>query len=292
MKVDIRPGKYVVAVSGGVDSIVLLDLLCKNKELTLVVAHFDHGIRPDSIEDRKFVGEAAKRHGLEFVYETAQLGPRASEEQARNARYAFLRAQAKKYQADSIITAHHQDDLIETALLNMLRGTGRKGLTSMAGSGDILRPLLGVSKTEIRNYAKEHKLLWREDPTNEDISYFRNYIRKELVPKLGYAQRQKLVGILTSLTVTNKELDQEIAKYMQFTTGESNKMDKRVLISFTHAIACEAIAEWLRKNDIRDFDKNLIERMVIAAKTYKAGQKAAITKGKFLLVGKQTIEII
>lgn len=292
MKLNIKPGKYIAAVSGGVDSMVMLDLLCRNKALIVIVAHFDHGIRPDSVEDRKFVGEMANHYGMKFVYDTAQLGPRASEEQARNARYAFLNAMAEKYHANGVITAHHQDDMIETALLNMLRGTGRKGLTSLASSEKIVRPLLGESKKSILTYAKKNKLKWREDPSNEDLNYFRNYIRKKLMPKLSYAERQKLVELLGGLSATNKEIDKEIASYLQFINKEMNIMEKRLIVGLSHKLACEAVAEWLRKNDIREFDKNLIERLVISIKTYKAGQKAAVTKGRHLLVGKQTIEII
>lgn len=292
MKLDIRPGRYVVAVSGGVDSMVLLDLIVKLQKLDLLVVHFDHGIRPDSAVDCRFVAQAAKKYGLEFVYGTAQLGPRASEEQARNARYTFLRSEARKFKASAIITAHHQDDMIETALLNMIRGTGRKGLTSIASATDILRPLLTVSKDQIIDYAKANKINWREDPTNEDTDYFRNYIRKELVPKMSVAERKKLVELLASLTVTNREIDDEIANYLHFSNKKLNVMNRNLLISLSHNIACEALAEWLRKNNIREFDKNSIERLVIAVKTYKSGQKAAIVKGKYLSIGKRTVEII
>ena len=292
MKISIRPGKYIAAVSGGIDSMVLLDVLARQEGLELIVAHFDHGIRSDSIEDRRFVGQAAKKAGCKFIYETARLGARTSEEQARDARYGFLRETAATHHADAIITAHHQDDMLETALMNMLRGTGRKGLTSIVGNTEILRPLLHVSKAQIQHYAKTHELQWREDYTNEDTTYFRNYIRKKLMPKLSYAERQKLVEMLTSLHHTNMEIDKEIANYLQFQDKKEHILNKHLFMGLTHPLACEAMAEWLRKNEIRDFDKNLIERLVVAVKTYKAGQKADILKGRYLLVGKQTIEII
>src|SRR6185436_20114617 len=127
MKISVRPGKYVVAVSGGVDSMVLLDLLRQKPKLELVVAHFDHGIREDSAQDRKLVQRIAKAYGLPFVHAKGNLGPKAGEALAREARYAFLRQVQADHDAKAIITAHHQDDMLKTAIMNLLRGTGRRG---------------------------------------------------------------------------------------------------------------------------------------------------------------------
>ena len=113
---------YVVAVSGGVDSVVLLDVFSKIKHHTLVVAHFDHGIRTDSVHDARFVEALAKKHTLTFETLREELGADASEEKARDRRYAFLRSVAKKYDG-RIVTAHHSDDAVETIAINMSRGT-------------------------------------------------------------------------------------------------------------------------------------------------------------------------
>ncbi|HEX6258362.1 MAG TPA: tRNA lysidine(34) synthetase TilS, partial [Candidatus Saccharimonadales bacterium] len=129
-KTHLASGTYVVAVSGGVDSIVLLDMLAGQAGLELIVAHFDHGIRQDSTEDAEFVRAAAQRYSLPFELGQATLGPGASEEAARTARYSFLRSIAKKYQA-RIVTAHHADDVIETIAINVARGTGWRGLVSL-----------------------------------------------------------------------------------------------------------------------------------------------------------------
>src|SRR4051794_19867846 len=119
-----KPGSYVVAVSGGVDSMALLHYLQTRPGIKLTVAHFDHGIRDDSPEDRKLAQEVAKSYKLPFVYHEGRLGGEASEATARAARYDFLNKVRRSSQAQAIITAHHQDDLLETAILNMLRGTG------------------------------------------------------------------------------------------------------------------------------------------------------------------------
>ena len=119
----LKPGKYVLAVSGGVDSMTLLDVLSKNTELDLVVAHFNHGIRDDSSEDEKLVLEAARKYNLSVRLGHARLGPKASEADARQARYIFLHSVVRQEDAKALITAHHQDDMLETAILNLLMVT-------------------------------------------------------------------------------------------------------------------------------------------------------------------------
>src|ERR1700693_5976581 len=174
---SLKPGKYVLAVSGGVDSVVLLDLLCKNQGLDIIVAHFDHGIRQDSARDREFVQALTRGYKLPFVLGQAKLGPNASEETARETRYEFLYGVVKKTKSKGLITAYHQDDVIETAIINLLRGTNRKGLSSRLSSDKIFRPMLEIPKSDLLAYAKANKLDWHEDLTNLDTTYLRNYIR-------------------------------------------------------------------------------------------------------------------
>ena len=171
--------RYVIAVSGGVDSVVLLDKLAKQYEPSqLLVAHFDHGIRSESAHDSEFVRELAAGYGIAFETKREELGSDASEEFARDRRYEFLRAVAKKHGA-KIMTAHHGDDIVETIAINLVRGTGWRGLAVLASS-DIDRPLLGVTKPELIDYANEHELTWHEDATNKDTKYLRNDLRQKL----------------------------------------------------------------------------------------------------------------
>src|SRR3990167_9095744 len=206
IKLDLPAGKYILAVSGGVDSMSLLHLLVQKRQqkadsniqhptsnIEFVVAHFNHGIRPDSDKDEELVHKAAKKYQLPFEVGYGKLGPGASEELARKARYQFLGRLKDKYQAKTILTAHHQDDLLETAIINVFRGTGRRGLTAISENPDISRPLLDVPKTKIMSYAKRHKLKWREDPTNTDETKLRNYVRRRVVAKLTDQQRRDLL---------------------------------------------------------------------------------------------------
>jgi tRNA(Ile)-lysidine synthetase-like protein len=177
----IQPGTYIIAVSGGVDSVSLLDILAK-QQATLIVAHFDHGMRPDSRADEQFVAGLAKQYKLGYVTERKELGATSSEAAARRARYDFLFRARQKFNASKIITAHHSDDIIETMMINIIRGTGWRGLCSLKNTADIYRPFLKVSKADIMRYANTHNLKWKEDSTNQNQGYLRNAIRHQLLP--------------------------------------------------------------------------------------------------------------
>lgn len=291
IKIDVPAGKYVVAVSGGVDSMVLLDLLAKQSELKLVVAHFEHGIRPDSDEDRKLVEQAAAKYNLPFVFERGYLGTQASEATAREARYNFLRKIKAKQGAKAIITAHHQDDMLETAILNILRGTGRKGLSSLASGGDILRPLLHVSKKDIYEYAHSHpRIAWREDITNAEERYLRNYIRQRFVAKLGDHGRQLLLEYITRAATANPLIDTMLEGDIKaYTTREG--LSRHWFIMLPYDVSAEVMAAWLRSEGIREFDRRTISRLVVAAKTARPGKLADINAGYLLKVHKTHLQL-
>lgn len=168
----------VVAVSGGVDSVVLLHILARRQEAKLTIAHFDHGIRLESDADARFVEGLAAMYQLPFFVKQEILGEQASEELARDRRYAFLNEVAEKVDGH-IVTAHHADDVVETIAINISRGTGWRGLTPMSHQG-IIRPLLGMTKQEIYKYALAHSLEWVEDETNQSERYLRNRMRRAL----------------------------------------------------------------------------------------------------------------
>jgi tRNA(Ile)-lysidine synthase len=239
MKVEILPGKYVVAVSGGVDSMVLLDLLRQMPGVELVVAHFEHGVRQDSDEDRKMVQATAEKYGLTFVFDRGNLGAGVSEAAAREARYNFLRRVQKEQGARAIITAHHQDDLIETAIVNILRGTGRKGLSALGSGEHLVRPLLNVPKKDLLAYAKAHNLAWHEDSTNADDHYLRNYIRHQIMPRLGKDGRTQIVKHIEQAREANEELDALLAAQKPLSSPE---LDRRWFISLPYDIAASSTA--------------------------------------------------
>jgi len=285
MEVKVPAGKYVLAVSGGVDSVVLLDLLSNLSGIDLVIAHFNHGIRPDSVKDELLTANLAAKYKLPYEAGKRGLGAKASEDAARQARYAFLEDVQNKHAASKIITAHHQDDLIETALINLIRGTGRQGLSAISSNPDILRPLLKFSKKEIIGYAKANKLKWREDMTNADTDYLRNYLRHKVLSGLDTVKREALLSHLSAVSSINRKIDQDIATLSQIVGNE--QIDRRAFSELPVSIGNEILVYQLRANDIRDFDAKTIRRLNMAIRTAKADSTHHIKRSARLKVGRQ-----
>lgn len=174
----------IAAVSGGVDSAVMLHHIATKPDSVAVVAHYDHGIREDSADDARFVKGLAEKYGLRFELGEGHLGANASEDRARSARHTFLREVSQKYGGVKIATAHHRDDTIETAIINILRGTGRRGMSALRETDLYLRPLISWTKPRIYEYAVQNRLEWVEDPTNASDKYLRNRVRHKLIPLL------------------------------------------------------------------------------------------------------------
>jgi len=210
----------VVAVSGGADSVALLDYLAHRHdlELSLVVAHLNHCLRgSESDGDEAFVRELASALGLPFecrrvdVRGLAAEGSLSLEEAGRNARYSFFAEVAERHHASSVALAHHGDDQAETVLMRLLRGAGTGGLSGMAFSsraGRVVRPFLGLRRSEIDEYIASRGLSYRTDSSNTDTSFLRNRVRSHLMPLLaGYNQS---IARRLSDTAAIAALDEEI----------------------------------------------------------------------------------
>ncbi|MFQ3566437.1 MAG: tRNA lysidine(34) synthetase TilS [Aggregatilineales bacterium] len=190
----------IVAVSGGADSLALLHLLWRMRKklgCALHVASLDHGLRgEDGAKDVHHVGLAAQALGLPFTagyIDVAALAMNVGiESAARSARYRFLAETARKVNANKLATAHHADDQAETVLMHLLRGAGLEGLRGMGacspvpGHADLMliRPLLRCSRAELEGYCLEHGLSPRHDVSNEDMTFTRNRIRRQILPQL------------------------------------------------------------------------------------------------------------
>src|SRR6267142_4594404 len=184
-----EPGQALVAVSGGVDSVALLDLLSDTASdlgLSLVVAHIDHGIQSDSPTVRQSVAALAEKYGLPFESVELHLGPETTETEARRARYAWLREVQRRRGARYIVTAHHEDDQVETIVLRGLRGSAPAGLAGIAarGRGGLVRPLLPFTRGELLAYVAERGLPVYDDPANRDPRHLRSWVRTTLLPLL------------------------------------------------------------------------------------------------------------
>lgn len=221
--------KYLLAVSGGVDSMVLLDMVATNyhglreKYLSgaqfpadFVVAHYDHGIRGKvSAEDAEFVRQQCRNYGVVVQCGCGKLAAVTGEAVARQYRYDFFRRVAEAIARDDepvyLVTAHHQDDLLETIALNIVRGTGWRGLAPM-NQPQVLRPLLDIAKAELVSYAIEHGLTWREDQTNDSPRYLRNRLRVLLASR-SPADKAELTRLYERQKYLRRQIEQELEHY-------------------------------------------------------------------------------
>ena len=233
-KLFVPEEKVIIAVSGGADSIALLDLLVNfsknNFPLQLAVASLDHGLRKESKDEINFVQGLSRKYNLPFFNSKVELlkeKQTAIEERARKERYIFLEKIAKIYQAFKIAVAHHADDQVETVLLNFLNGTGIAGLSGMKIRRPIfhnskiflVRPLFYFTKKEIIQYLKKKKLPWCEDKSNLDEKYTRNLIRHKIIPFIKQSNYQQFDSnlIKTSTHCRNivNYLEQEAENFLQ-----------------------------------------------------------------------------
>lgn len=183
-----RADKLLLAISGGVDSMVMVDLFYR-AQWPIEIAHVNHSTRNGaSDQDASFVKQYATDRDI--PYHEKKLDYRIMsqgnfQENARNARYEFFRMLCGARSLAYIATAHHQDDRWETFMIHLNRKSGLSGLTSLDGrSGDIIRPLLQFTKSQIETYAKDNQLAWREDSSNSESNYLRNKVRNQVTPTI------------------------------------------------------------------------------------------------------------
>lgn len=188
---DLYSFRFVLAISGGIDSMVMLDLFRKEFDLkNIVVAHLDHMIREDSSKDLGIIKDYCLENGLEFVAEAIDVTkfPGNLEANARQVRYNFLEKVRRDYSGDWIVTAHHIDDQAETIFMSQMKGAFVSGMSGIDFKDDdrrLLRPLLFADKSDLIKYSKERNIKFVFDETNKDNKYDRNFLRNDIFPKLG-----------------------------------------------------------------------------------------------------------
>ena len=219
--------KLVLALSGGIDSMVLADLLLKSKA-DFVVAHCNFHLRGEESDgDEKFVREFAEKHGVQCFVKHFDTEKYAEEQgvsiemAARDLRYAWFEELRQQLGYDKIAVAHHADDQAETFFINLLRGAGLRGLKGMQPqNGTIIRPMLWASREQIHQYAIENQILWREDHTNAETIYLRNKIRNQLLPVFDELHPEARQGLYKSL----EHLSAENELYRELLKGKLNQI--------------------------------------------------------------------
>jgi tRNA(Ile)-lysidine synthase len=216
--------KVIVGLSGGMDSMVLLDLLVL-LEYRCIAAHCNFHLRgAESDRDADFVRKWCKNTDIPFTsidFDTtgyAEDRKISIEMAARELRYEWFEILRKQYEADAIAVAHHRDDSVETVLLNLIRGTGIKGLSGISPrNGYVVRPLLTVSRSEIEDYIIERELPYVTDSTNDQDIYLRNYLRLNVIPKLEVVNpsvKESIISTSKNISEAEKIYSESIREYI------------------------------------------------------------------------------
>lgn len=264
--------KILVAVSGGVDSVTLLDslfMLGAKFGFQLGIAHLNHLLRGDEANrDEDFVVSLSRKYGLPFwgqridVKEFAKVHSLSIEHAGREVRYDFLERAAQSFGANYIATAHTLDDQAETILLNLIRGSGIRGLQGIAerkslGRGlTLLRPFFSFKKSELLKYAEHRNLKWREDATNNILVYSRNKVRQVLIPLLEREFNPNIVEILSRISeiaksvqkLVNRAISDLLDNYVDYISADECRLDTLKIKHYDSFIIGEMIQNIISEN--------------------------------------------
>lgn len=279
--------KIILAVSGGVDSVVMLDAMFQltiQYKYDLVICHYNHKLRDlSSDRDEKFVKNLAKLYGIKIYSESGNVREYAIqysqsiELAARNLRYSFLERIAKSIGFTYILTAHTADDSAETVLFNFLRGSGLQGLSgipeyrALSGKTVLIRPFLNFRKHDLINYANRRNLKWKEDETNRFLNYTRNKIRLDLIKKLEDEYNPQIIETINRMSKVLRQADNFVKDHLTPYTS-SFKWEKRksllsvniqLLNSCNPYIQSEIIKSKLRdKFNLNEINQKTLERII------------------------------
>jgi tRNA(Ile)-lysidine synthase len=273
-----KEAKIVVAVSGGPDSVCLLDVLNQLKEkyaLELIAAHINYGLRGrDSDKDEKFVLNLAKKYGLEMVVLHPQIKFKKNlENNLRDIRYAFLEKIRKERGFNWIAVGHNLDDQAETFLQRLIRGAGMAGLRGMQfKNGKIIRPLLGFSRKEILEYLKLRKLKYRMDKTNQEDIFLRNRIRRQLIPYLEKNFNPKFKKTIFQTTTSLGEDYALIKNLAEDFFKKNQNLSVKKLLPLPKALQKRIILQFLQKaaGNLKDIESAHLEEILKVLKSLKS----------------------
>ena len=275
---DLRPSRrYLVGVSGGHDSVALLHWLHQNEFRKLTVCHLNHQLRGrSSLADARFVEKLSANYNLEFECNSADVRAFAAKEKmsietaARQLRYSFFAATAKRRRTTAIFLGHHADDLVETMLLNLFRGSGLAGLAGMREMSErrvdnvnltIIRPLLRVWRSEIDNYVRVSRLRFREDRSNRELTPMRNRLRKKVIPYLEKTLGRDIRRNLWRTAVIVAEEEKWFESLLRKKLYQPSILDARLLSRIEPALQRRLLRKWLQRARVADVGFDLIERV-------------------------------
>ena len=281
-----------VAYSGGLDSHVLLHALAvlrANYRFSLSAIHIDHGLQPVSAEWGRHCAHVCTALDVPLAVERIRVDGIADEgleAAARRARYAALAAALAP--GDILLTAHHCDDQAETVLLQLLRGTGIAGLAAMPaqtdfGPGRIVRPLLGFSRTALQAYAREHRLAWIEDPSNQELHLRRSFLRTEVLPRLArhWPAHASLLArtarhAAEAMELLDEVADADLAVCRHAVTHSPQALSVSALMAFSAPRQRNLLRYWLRQQGFLAPATSQLEEVLAQVRTAPRSQQARV----------------
>ena len=277
--------KLILAVSGGVDSMALLAMYV---HADIVVAHIDHGTRKSSAEDADFVRRKCQELGVKFYETRLKLGEGVSEELARKKRYEFLKTIQEK-EGGTICTAHHLDDVLESIAINLIRGTGWRGLTPFYDD-ELVRPLIisRMWKRDVLKFAGEQNICFRQDPTNYEADYLRNRVREKMT-ELDETARTDIIELFEKQNELRGKIEKLVTELAKQTVVGKNFHKKELFLTADKKVALEVLRKIclihrhsLTRKQLMDF--------LSAIKTYAPHKKFNLPKNHFVTILKNYFE--
>jgi len=277
--------KLILAVSGGVDSMALLAMY---KQADIVVAHIDHGTRKSSAEDADFVRRKCQELGMKFYETKLELGEGVSEELARKKRYEFLKTIQEK-EGGTLCTAHHLDDVLESIAINLIRGTGWRGLTPFYDD-ELVRPFIisRMWKRNVLKFAGEQKICFRQDPTNYETNYLRNRVREKMV-ELDETARVDIINLFEKQNELRGKIEKLVTELAKQTVVGKNFHKKEIFLAADKKVALEVLREICLMHGYSLTRKQLGD-FLLAIKTYAPHKKFNLPKNHFVTILKNYFE--
>jgi len=276
--------KLILAVSGGVDSMALLAMYT---HADIVVAHVDHGTRKSSAEDADFVRQKCQELGVKFYETKLELGEGVSEELARKKRYEFLKTIQEK-EGGTLCTAHHLDDVLESIAINLIRGTGWRGLTPFYDD-KLVRPFIisKMWKRDVLKFAGEQDICFRKDPTNYETNYLRNRVREKMA-ELDETTRADIIKLFEKQNELRGKIEKLVTKLAKQTVVWKNFHKKEIFLTADEKVALEVLREICLMHGYSLTRKQLGD-FLLAIKTYAPHKKFNLPKNHFVTILKNYI---
>ena len=263
-------------------------LLAMYKQADIVVAHIDHGTRKSSAEDADFVRQKCQELGVKFYETKLGLGKGVSEELARKKRYEFLKTIQEKG-GGTLCTAHHLDDVLESIAINLIRGTGWRGLTPFYGN-ELVRPFIIAKmwKRDVLKFAGEQKICFRQDPTNHETNYLRNRVREKMAA-LDETTRADTIKLFEKQNDLRRKIEKLVTGLARQTVVGKNFHKKEIFLTADEKVALEVLRETCLMHGYSLTRKQLAD-FLSAIKTYAPHKKFNLPKDHFVTILKNYFE--